>query len=103
MFKSVLENIVTKLKNNRRLVLLFCGIFLVGIFLRTYHFRQWLYFYPDQARDLMLTQDVLAGKAAWPLLGPIAASTPFKLGPIYYYFQIISKISLTQFFIKSRA
>jgi len=90
MFKSVLENIVTKLKNNRRLVLLFCGIFLVGIFLRTYHFRQWLYFYPDQARDLMLTQDVLAGKAAWPLLGPIAASTPFKLGPIYYYFQIIS-------------
>ena len=62
----------------------------IGTFLRTYHFHDWLYFYPDQARDVVLAQDVLNGQSAWPLLGPIAASTPFKLGPIYYYFQILS-------------
>ncbi len=66
------------------------AIICVGVFLRTYHFKDWLYFYPDQARDVSLVDDVLSGKSAWPLLGPIAASTHFKLGPIYYYFQIIS-------------
>ena len=66
------------------------GIVLFGLFLRTYHFRDWLYFYPDQARDLALTREVVEGHVSWPLLGPIAASTPFRVGPMYYYFQIIS-------------
>ena len=66
------------------------GILLLGIFLRTYHFREWLYFYPDQARDATLADNVISGKSSWPLLGPIAASTQFKLGSIYYYFQITS-------------
>ncbi len=66
------------------------AIICAGIFLRTYQFKNWLYFYPDQARDVSLVDDVLSGKSAWPMLGPIAASTHFKLGPIYYYFQIIS-------------
>ncbi len=71
-------------------IVLFAGIVLFGLFLRTYHFRDWLYFYPDQARDLALTREVVEGHASWPLLGPIAASTPFRLGPMYYYFQIVS-------------
>jgi 4-amino-4-deoxy-L-arabinose transferase-like glycosyltransferase len=65
-------------------------IIFLGIFLRIYRFKDWLYFYPDQARDVSLVDAVLSGKSTWPLLGPIAASTHFKLGPIYYYFQIIS-------------
>ncbi|MEI7749703.1 MAG: glycosyltransferase family 39 protein [Candidatus Moraniibacteriota bacterium] len=66
------------------------AIVIVGVFLRTYRFSQWMYFYPDQARDVMLVGDVLSGRSSWPLLGPIAASTPFQLGPITYYFQIAS-------------
>ncbi|MDD5397349.1 MAG: glycosyltransferase family 39 protein [Candidatus Moranbacteria bacterium] len=65
-------------------------IIAVGIFLRTYNLREWLYFYPDQARDLTIVQEVIDGERSWPLMGAIAASTKFKIGPVYYYFQIIS-------------
>src|SRR5476651_1620359 len=66
------------------------AIILVGVFLRTYRFHDWLYFYPDQARDLMIVKDYLAGKIPLPLLGFIAAITKFQLGAMYYYFQITS-------------
>ncbi len=66
------------------------AIIAVGIFLRTYNFQQWLYFYPDQARDVMIVDDFLSGKAGLPLLGFKAASTNFQLGAMYSYFQIIS-------------
>jgi 4-amino-4-deoxy-L-arabinose transferase-like glycosyltransferase len=65
-------------------------IVVVGIYLRTYHFHDWLYFYPDQARDVMVVSDYLNGKAPLPLMGFRAASTFFDLGAMYYYFQIIS-------------
>lgn len=73
-----------------RTTVILLAIVFVGIFLRSYAFRDWLYFYPDQARDVMLVRDVVDRDSSWPLLGPIAASTPFKLGPMYYYFQIVS-------------
>lgn len=65
-------------------------IMLVGIFLRAYDFHDWLHFGSDQARDAMLIENVLNNTASWPLLGADASNTHFKLGPIYYYFQIIS-------------
>ena len=65
-------------------------IMAVGIFLRTYHFHDWLYFYPDQARDVMVVKDFLGGKSSLPLMGFRAASTSFDLGAMYYYFQIAS-------------
>lgn len=64
-------------------------IIAIGIFLRIYHFNDWLIFNPDQARDASLIQEMLDGKD-WPLLGPQAGSTSFKLGPIFYYFEFIS-------------
>jgi 4-amino-4-deoxy-L-arabinose transferase-like glycosyltransferase len=73
-------------------------IFLV-IFLRTYHFHDWLLFGDDQARDAYVTNDVITGKSALPLAGPFMSYSgnsnhseedSFHLGPIYYYFQIIS-------------
>lgn len=79
---------IEKLKKIPKIFWILTFIVLVGLFLRTYHFRDWLYFYPDQARDLVLVRDVLSGQEAVPLLGPIAASSPFRLGPMYYYFQI---------------
>ncbi len=65
-------------------------IMLIGIYFRTYHFHDWLYFYPDQARDVMVVKDFLNGKAPLPLMGFRAASTNFDLGAMYYYFQIAS-------------
>ncbi len=72
------------------------AILLLGIFLRVYHFHDWLNFEQDQSRDAVLTDNVISGKIAWPLLGPSMRKSNstggelFHLGPIYYYFQIIS-------------
>jgi 4-amino-4-deoxy-L-arabinose transferase-like glycosyltransferase len=65
------------------------AILVVGIFFRTYHFRDWMTFNPDQARDALLVQDMLDGKT-WPLMGPQAGNTRFSLGPIFYYFEFTS-------------
>ena len=65
-------------------------ILAVGIFVRTYHFHEWLHFGSDQARDVMLVGDVIEGKEPLPLLGMEAGNTRFDLGPAYYYFQISS-------------
>ncbi len=63
----------------------------VGIFLRTYHFQRLLVFASDQFRDLELVKSVVNGHNTWPLLGPdMTGGQGFRLGPIYYYFQIIS-------------
>lgn len=75
----------------KRSTVIFLGLILVvGIFLRTYHFHDWLYFWDDQVRDTYLAESVVSGKAAWPLLGPKMSYSDYQLGPIYYYFQIIS-------------
>ncbi|MDD5397294.1 MAG: glycosyltransferase family 39 protein [Candidatus Moranbacteria bacterium] len=72
-------------------ILVLLTILVVGIFLRTYHFKDWLLVASDQARDLTLVGNVVSGKTSWPLLGPdMSGGEGFKLGPIYYYFQIIS-------------
>jgi 4-amino-4-deoxy-L-arabinose transferase-like glycosyltransferase len=65
-------------------------IILIGIFLRTYHFRDWLVFNPDQARDAMVVDDVLSGRSSWLILGPEAGNTHFDLGPWFYHLEIIS-------------
>lgn len=52
----------------------------------------------DQTRDAMLVHEVMIGNSSWPLLGPtvdgtgrgIAVENLFHLGPIYYWFEIIS-------------
>jgi hypothetical protein len=78
-----------KLKTVPKWAWILLAITAFGIFLRTYEFRDWMIFNPDQARDALLVQEMLAGKA-WPLLGPQAGSTMFSLGPIFYYFEYAS-------------
>ena len=59
--------------------------------IRLYHFHDWLYFAMDQARDGMLVREAYEnGVSQLPLLGPRAAGTFLRLGPIFYYFQFIS-------------
>lgn len=65
-------------------------IVLIGIFLRTYNFHDWLRFSMDQSRDAMIISNALEGKSELPLLGPLAGGTDFHLGPAYYYFSFLS-------------
>jgi 4-amino-4-deoxy-L-arabinose transferase-like glycosyltransferase len=67
-------------------------IIAVGIFLRVYHFHDWLQFSPDQARDAAVVRDAIFGKTDLPLLGPIAGGTEFHLGPAFYYFGYFSSL-----------
>src|SRR5665647_169789 len=64
------------------------AIVIVGFFLRTYNFSEWLTFNSDQARDASVVSDMIAGGDA-PLLGPVAGGTLFQLGPAFYYFQYV--------------
>ena len=89
--KQSIGQIVSYLKKNRKNLLLLGGIILIGVFLRTYHFRQLLVVAPDQRRDLGIVRNVVANHAPWPLLGPnMTEGQGFQLGPMYYYFQISS-------------
>ncbi|MEI7750061.1 MAG: glycosyltransferase family 39 protein [Candidatus Moraniibacteriota bacterium] len=65
-------------------------IILAGIFLRTYHFAEWIRFNDDQARDATFVRGFLSGRKDLPLLGPNASGTRFRLGPLFYYFQYAS-------------
>jgi hypothetical protein len=80
-------NIVKNIKKETWILL---AIILVGIFLRTYNFHDGLRFNADQARDATLVGEVINGETGWPLLGPKAGGTDFRLGPIFYEFQIIA-------------
>ncbi|MDR3559724.1 MAG: glycosyltransferase family 39 protein [Candidatus Pacebacteria bacterium] len=91
-----MEKIKKKIKKIPTSILILTVIVLVGIFLRTHNFHAWLEFDNDQARDAALVSDVVTGKTAWPLLGPTMKGTNdssenlFHVGPMYYYFEIIS-------------
>ncbi|MCK9378887.1 MAG: phospholipid carrier-dependent glycosyltransferase [Candidatus Moranbacteria bacterium] len=84
------------MKKNKATILTLALILFVAIFLRTYHFHDWLYFKMDQARDsLLISQAIVDGAGNLPLLGPRAGATDvgvgfLRLGPAYYYFQYLS-------------
>lgn len=66
-------------------------IVLIGVFFRVYHFHDWLPFKGDGFRDAtMISNSYVAGIESLPLLGPRAAGTMLRLGPIFYYFQYAS-------------
>lgn len=74
----------------------FVALFAATIFVRTYHYEEWLYFKMDQSRDALLVSNAINhGWQNLPLLGPRAGATSLKhgflrLGPIFYYFQYLS-------------
>jgi 4-amino-4-deoxy-L-arabinose transferase-like glycosyltransferase len=56
-----------------------------GACLRLYHFPDLVFFEIDQARDYRLIAELLQnGVADFPLLGPKAGGTLFRLGSLYY-------------------
>jgi drug/metabolite transporter (DMT)-like permease len=55
---------------------------------RVYKFEDWLLFKADQVRDATLTMEAFNnGPGELPLLGPRAAGTYLRLGPVFYYMQ----------------
>jgi hypothetical protein len=73
-------------------IIITLAIIIAGaIFIRTYNFSEWLYFRSDQVRDAKLIYEAFQnGPGELPLLGPRAAGTYLRLGPIFYYFQYFS-------------
>lgn len=70
--------------------MLLLAIILVGAFLRVYKHHAWLYFDDDQANDAIVVDNYLQGQTPLPELGPNMGNTDFRLGPMFYYFQIAS-------------
>jgi 4-amino-4-deoxy-L-arabinose transferase-like glycosyltransferase len=78
------------LKKNWKIII-FVAVILLAVFLRVYHFSDWLFFKMDQARDALLIKQALENGPGWlPLLGPKAGGTNLNLGPVFYYFQYIA-------------
>lgn len=73
----------------KKTIVILGGIIIVGFVLRAYNFSEWLRFNMDQARDVVLVEDSIQ-ENSWPLLGPRAGGTDFRLGAIFYDFQIAS-------------
>lgn len=72
-------------------MVIFLSVVLFAIFLRVWHFHDWLFFKMDQARDAFHALHILEGGIGWiPLLGPKAGGTNLNLGPAYYYFQYVA-------------
>ena len=83
------------IKKNQTVIIL-ALILLGAIFVRTYNFSDWLYFKSDQVRDAKLSYEAFyGGPGELPLLGPRAAGTFLRLGPIFYYFSIFQANYLT--------
>lgn len=84
------KNILARVKNISWIWWILAAVMVVGIFLRFYKHHDWLRFNADQGRDSQIVSDVVNGKDHWPLLGPKAGGTEFRLGPAFYEFEIIS-------------
>ena len=72
--------------------LLLTVIFCAGIFLRAYHFSDWLHFEIDHTYDSNIVSSAIKnGPGNLTLLGPTAGGgRALRLGPAFYYMQYIS-------------
>lgn len=70
-------------------------ILLIGAMLRLTDFSDLVRFNADQVRDAAIVDAMFQGDA-FPLLGPKAGGTTFKLGPAFYYLQFLSGLFFGQ-------
>lgn len=75
-------------KMNKSVALLL-AIIIFGAFLRLYDFEHLARFNADQVRDATIVTQMHENND-FPLLGPKAGGTKFKLGPAFYYIEYIS-------------
>ena len=82
-----------KTRKEKIIYLIFGAVLLFSIFLRVYHFDNWLFAKSDQVRDAEVSaQTYEKGIGELPLLGPRAGGTSLRLGPAFYYFQYASAL-----------
>lgn len=86
-----------KLQAVPKYIWILLAIVLVGTFLRTYEFHDWLFFGSDQVNDAVVVGGAVDNITPWPLLGPDMShsgaggrAARFHIGPMYYYFEIIA-------------
>ena len=81
-----------KIKEKKWELALVLSLVFLGIFLRTFHFSDWLHFEIDQSYDyLMVSPAVTQGIENLPLLGPTAGGgRTLRLGPAFYYLEYLS-------------
>lgn len=84
--KKIKEYILARKKT----LIALLAIIALGTFLRTYHFKDFMVFNPDQARDAMLVDDILSGRESAVLIGPEVGNERFGLGPWFYHLEILS-------------
>ena len=73
-------------KKEKITVVILLVIVTLGIFLRSYHFNDLQRFDQDQARDVVVV-DQMAKDHNLLIMGPYAGGTKFDLGPGYYYLE----------------
>lgn len=85
-----MKNKVLKLLKNKYFLVALAIVFF-GTFLRVWNFSDWLHFELDQSRDAKVVGLALEkGIGNLPLLGPKAAGSFLRLGPLFYYMQYLS-------------
>jgi len=78
-----------KIRQLKKETVILIAIIFVGAFLRFYDFGDLLRFNNDQVRDAQIVE-AMHSDGDFPLLGPKAGGTKFKLGPAFYYLEYIS-------------
>lgn len=72
-------------KLKKKIIILLLAITILGAVFRFYDFFDLIFFEIDQARDYKLINNTIEnGLGEFPLLGPLAGGTAFRLGSIYY-------------------
>ena len=85
---SVRERLFRNINANWRDVLVISLVVCAGVFLRTYHFSDWLHFELDQAFDYDLVSPAVGHSPLdLPLLGPNVGGGLLRLGPAFYYME----------------
>ena len=77
--------------------LVLLAILVLGGFLRTHHFTDWLHFELDQSRDARVVDHaVTGGPGELTLLGMKAGGTSLRLGPGFYYAEYLSALVFSE-------
>lgn len=87
-----IKKLIEAARRNKLAAALFLIILGTGIFLRSYHFSDWLHFEIDQTYDTRLVSPAVEnGISSLPLLGPTAGGgRSLRLGPAFYYLEYLS-------------
>lgn len=90
---TIYQNSLDILRTKKWEVAVFIVVLSLGIFVRVFHFSDWLFFEIDQAYDFNLVSPaVTSGIENLPLLGPNVGGGLLRLGPAFYVLEYLSAL-----------